>query len=81
MAPPLLLSSADETHQDAVAREIRQTRNSVGLLDASTLGKLLVQGPDAAKFLDMLYTNMMSTLKIGKMPLWVDVFGKRLFDG
>jgi sarcosine oxidase subunit alpha len=30
------------------------------------LGKLLVQGPDAAKFLDMLYTNMMSTLKIGK---------------
>ena len=57
---------ADETHQDAVAREIRQTRNSVGLLDASTLGKLLVQGPDAAKFLDMLYTNMMSTLKIGK---------------
>jgi sarcosine oxidase subunit alpha len=63
---PYCYPRADETHQDAVAREIRQTRNSVGLLDASTLGKLLVQGPDAAKFLDMLYTNMMSTLKIGK---------------
>ena len=63
---PYCYPRADETHHDAVAREIRQTRNSVGLLDASTLGKLLVQGPDAAKFLDMLYTNMMSTLKIGK---------------
>ena len=63
---PYCYPRADETHQDAVAREIRQTRNSVGLLDASTLGKLLVQGPDAAKFLDMLYTNIMSTLKIGK---------------
>ena len=63
---PYCYPRADETHQDAVSREIRQTRNSVGLLDASTLGKLLVQGPDAAKFLDMLYTNMMSTLKIGK---------------
>jgi sarcosine oxidase subunit alpha len=30
------------------------------------LGKLLVTGPDAGKFLDMLYTNMMSTLKVGK---------------
>ena len=36
------------------------------MLDASTLGKLIVKGPDAGKFLDMLYTNMMSTLKVGK---------------
>ncbi|SFM11537.1 sarcosine oxidase subunit alpha family protein [Shimia aestuarii] len=55
-----------ESHGDAVKREILQTRNSVGLLDASTLGKIIVKGPDAAKFLDMLYTNMMSTLKPGK---------------
>jgi folate-binding Fe-S cluster repair protein YgfZ len=41
-------------------------RNSVGVLDASTLGKIIVKGPDAAKFLDMMYTNMMSTLKPGK---------------
>ncbi len=51
---------------DAVNREIRQVRNSVGLLDASTLGKILVKGPDAGRFLDMLYTNMMSTLPVGK---------------
>ena len=41
-------------------------RNSVGMLDASTLGKMLVKGPDAGKFLDMMYTNMMSTLKPGR---------------
>ncbi|MEL6171651.1 MAG: glycine cleavage T C-terminal barrel domain-containing protein, partial [Pseudomonadota bacterium] len=50
----------------AVKREINQTRKSLGLLDASTLGKLVVKGPDAGKFLDMLYTNMMSTLKPGR---------------
>ena len=55
-----------ESHAQAVEREINQTRKAVGLLDASTLGKIVVKGPDAGKFLDMLYTNMMSTLKPGK---------------
>ncbi len=56
----------DESVHDAVNREVRATRNAVGLLDASTLGKLVVKGPDAGKFLDMMYTNMMSTLPVGK---------------
>jgi sarcosine oxidase subunit alpha len=51
--------------RDAVNREITATRSSVGLLDASTLGKIIVKGPDAGRFMDMLYTNMMSTLKPG----------------
>ncbi|MEX3015373.1 sarcosine oxidase subunit alpha family protein [Gymnodinialimonas hymeniacidonis] len=55
-----------ESHADAVNREIDATRRSLGLLDASTLGKIIVKGPDAPKFMDMLYTNMMSTLKPGK---------------
>jgi sarcosine oxidase subunit alpha len=55
-----------ETHREAVNREITATRGSLGLLDASTLGKLIVRGPDAGRFLDMLYTNMMSTLKPGR---------------
>lgn len=55
-----------ENHAQAVVREINQTRNAVGLLDASTLGKILVKGPDAGRFLDMLYTNMISSLPIGK---------------
>ncbi len=55
-----------ESTQDAITREILATRGSVGLFDASTLGKIIVKGPDAGKFLDLLYTNMMSTLKPGK---------------
>ncbi len=63
---PYCFPQGDESHADAVKREINQTRNSVGLLDASTLGKIIVKGPDAGKFLDMMYTNMMSNLKVGK---------------
>ncbi|GGH26583.1 sarcosine oxidase subunit alpha [Cribrihabitans marinus] len=55
-----------ETVHDAVNREVKNTRENLGLLDASTLGKLVVKGPDAGRFLDMMYTNMMSTLKVGK---------------
>ena len=55
-----------ETVHDAVNREVKNTRDNLGLLDASTLGKLIVKGPDAGKFLDMMYTNMMSNLAVGK---------------
>ena len=47
-------------------REILNVRKNVGLLDASTLGKIIVKGPDAGRFLDMLYTGVMSTLPVGK---------------
>ncbi|WP_347313049.1 sarcosine oxidase subunit alpha family protein [Defluviimonas sp. SAOS-178_SWC] len=63
--PYCFLRHGEGVH-DAVNREIRNTRNAVGLLDASTLGKIIVKGPDAGRFLDMLYTNMMSTLPVGK---------------
>ncbi|WP_339106943.1 sarcosine oxidase subunit alpha family protein [Thioclava sp. GXIMD4216] len=63
---PYTYAKAGETHRQSVNREILNTRENVGMLDASTLGKILVKGPDAGKFLDMLYTNMMSTLKVGK---------------
>ncbi|MFY0632275.1 MAG: sarcosine oxidase subunit alpha family protein [Vannielia sp.] len=63
---PYCYPKAGESREAAVSREVRNTRESLGLLDASTLGKVLVTGPDAGKFLDMLYTNMMSTLKPGK---------------
>ncbi|MDT8328727.1 MAG: glycine cleavage T C-terminal barrel domain-containing protein, partial [Roseovarius sp.] len=63
---PYCFPKGEESHRDAVNREINQTRGRLGLLDASTLGKIIVKGPDAGKFLDMLYTNMMSTLKPGR---------------
>jgi len=55
-----------EKHRASVNREIVNTRTNVGLLDASTLGKIVVKGPDAGRFLDMMYTNLMSTLPVGK---------------
>ncbi len=55
-----------ETVKQAVTREVLNTRSSVGMLDASTLGKILVKGPDAGKFLDLIYTNVMSSLAVGK---------------
>ncbi|WP_405875233.1 sarcosine oxidase subunit alpha family protein [Streptomyces sp. NBC_00005] len=54
-----------EDMETAVLRECAAARESVAFMDASTLGKIDVQGPDAAAFLDLLYTNMMSTLKVG----------------
>ena len=63
---PYCYQRPGETVPDAVNREVLNTRKSLGLLDASTLGKIIVKGPDAGKFLDMLYTNMMSNLAPGK---------------
>ncbi len=55
-----------EDKHASIDREILCVRNKVGLLDASTLGKIEIKGPDAAIFLDRMYTNMFSTLKVGK---------------
>jgi sarcosine oxidase subunit alpha len=50
----------------AVTRECRATRKTVGMFDASTLGKIEVCGPDAAEFLDRMYTNPWSRLGVGR---------------
>jgi sarcosine oxidase subunit alpha len=63
---PYAYKRGTESTHDAVMREVTNTREKLGLLDASTLGKLVVKGPDAGKFLDLMYTNLMSTLAIGK---------------
>ncbi|MFN3970539.1 MAG: sarcosine oxidase subunit alpha family protein [Gemmobacter sp.] len=63
---PYCYPQPGEDHAAAVQREVNTTRQSAGILDASTLGKIMVKGPDAGRFLDMLYTNVMSTLPVGK---------------
>jgi len=50
----------------AVARECAATRNSLGMFDASTLGKIEVVGPDAAEFMNRMYTNPWTKLGIGR---------------
>lgn len=57
---------AGETMQDAVNRECETTRNVAGIFDASTLGKIEVVGPDAVKFMNMLYTNPWDKLAPGR---------------
>jgi sarcosine oxidase subunit alpha len=51
---------------EPVLRESRAVREAVGIGDASSLGKVDVQGPDAARFLDHVYANRFSTLAVGK---------------
>ena len=55
-----------EDFQSAVNREVKAVRTTAGLLDASTLGKIDVRGPDAAEFLNRIYTNAFGKLAIGK---------------
>ena len=57
---------AGEDMPAAVAREVEGTRERVGLFDASTLGKIEVVGPDAAVFLERMYTNPFARLEVGR---------------
>lgn len=63
---PMIYGSHGETVEQAYTREARAVRDGVGIVDVSTLGKIDIQGPDAAEFLDRIYTNMFSTLPVGK---------------
>jgi sarcosine oxidase, subunit alpha len=57
---------AGEDMHTAVARECLAVRERVGIFDASTLGKIEVVGPDAAEFLNRLYTNPWKALEPGR---------------
>ncbi|PPR47343.1 MAG: Sarcosine oxidase subunit alpha [Alphaproteobacteria bacterium MarineAlpha5_Bin9] len=56
----------NENMQKAVNREVEATRNGIGILDASTLGKIDIKGRDASEFLNRVYTNAWTKLEIGK---------------
>ena len=55
----------EDMHQ-AVNREVKATREGIGILDASTLGKIDIKGRDSSDFLNRVYTNAWSKLDIGK---------------
>jgi sarcosine oxidase subunit alpha len=63
---PRYFPQGDESMDDAVQRECLAARSHVGILDATTLGKIDIQGKDAAKLLNMVYTNAWSKLGVGK---------------
>ena len=57
---------AGEDWLAATQREVKTVREAVGFCDVTTLGKIDIQGPDAAKFLEYVYTNSWTNLKIGR---------------
>ncbi len=52
-----------ETMHQAVQRESKQTRETAGILDGSTLGKIEIKGRDALEFMNLMYTNAFTKMK------------------
>jgi sarcosine oxidase, subunit alpha len=63
---PWYFPKQGESMDNAVRRECLAARQGVAVMDASTLGKIDIQGADAAVFLDRIYTNVFSTLPVGQ---------------
>jgi glycine cleavage system aminomethyltransferase T len=63
--PSYLPATGGDALAQSCDREVRMVREAVGVVDVSTLGKIDIQGPDAAEFLDFVYCNTFSTLKPG----------------
>ncbi|MGB5866129.1 MAG: sarcosine oxidase subunit alpha family protein [Sulfitobacter sp.] len=65
--PSYFPRTGETTWRQSCDREVGFVRNTVGTCDVSTLGKIDIQGPDATKLLDFVYTNMFSTLGEGRV--------------
>ncbi|MEM6587086.1 MAG: sarcosine oxidase subunit alpha family protein [Pseudomonadota bacterium] len=65
--PSYFPRAGERTWRQSCDREVQMVREAVGVCDVSTLGKIDIQGPDAGAFLDFVYTNMFSTLKVGRV--------------
>ena len=65
--PSFFRKTGETRWRQSCDREVNMVRQSVGVCDVSTLGKIDIQGADAAAFLDFVYTNMFSTLKVGRV--------------
>ncbi len=63
---PFYFPQPNERMHDAVQRECLAARNSVGIMDASTLGKIDIRGEHAADLLNMIYTNAWGKLAPGR---------------
>lgn len=65
--PSYFPKPGEATWREACDREVMMVRQAVGVADVSTLGKIDIQGRDAGKFLDFVYTNTFSTLPVGRV--------------
>ena len=60
---------AGNSPETAYVKEMELVRKDVGLADVSTLGKIDIQGPDAAEFLNRVYVNGFAELPVGKAAI------------
>ena len=65
--PSYFPKAGEADWQTSCNREVGYVRGAVGVADVSTLGKIDIQGKDAARFLDLVYTNTFSTLPVGRV--------------
>ncbi len=65
--PSYFPKPGESTWREACDREVMMVRQAVGVADVSTLGKIDIQGRDAGRFLDFVYTNTFSTLPVGRV--------------
>ena len=65
--PSYFPREGEKTWRDSCDREVRTVRESVGICDVSTLGKIDLQGRDVGPFLDFVYSNTFGTLKPGRV--------------
>ena len=63
---PRYYKEGNETLFEASKREAKNVRENVGICDVTTLGKIDIKGPDAAEFLNRVYTNAWMKLPVGK---------------
>lgn len=71
------------SRDDCIVAEARQVRQSLGIIDLSTLGKIMITGPDAATFIERIYTGRFANMKTGmqRYAVAVDETGVVFEDG
>ncbi|REK44627.1 MAG: FAD-dependent oxidoreductase [Planctomycetota bacterium] len=71
------------SREDCILSEAENVRQRVGMIDVSTLGKLQIRGPDAARFLEAIYTGNFANQQVGRLRYGVacDETGVVIEDG
>lgn len=80
---PEYYAQPGKSREDCIRFEAEAVRTRVGLIDVSTLGKLEIRGPDAAEFLERVYTGRYANLKVhmSRYALMLDEAGVVIDDG
>jgi sarcosine oxidase subunit alpha len=80
---PEYYAVAGKSREEAIADEVRAVRTQVGIIDVGTLGKVEIHGPQAAEFLERVYTARFANLKVGmtRYGVMLDESGVVIDDG